>query len=142
MLIDPLWPKGKQPTYDAFVIEVGVRKDHAGGWKSYRRLQDAQDAAVVETMGPSRGLEEGSWALLTECVRTEAMLQLLVKLSNEPELQRKIADAEKAPEELIEKLSEGTLKQLELSLRKIVPGLVRETVNQVHDGLRNQTDSA
>lgn len=139
MLTEPLWPKGKHPTYDAFVIEVGVRKDHQGGWRSYRRLQDAQDAAVVENMGPSRGLEEGSYALLTETVRTEAMLQLLVKISNEPELQQELAAAETAPTELIEKLSEVTLKQLKLSLEKIVPGLVQETVANVHHGLRSQT---
>jgi len=138
MLTDPLWPKGKQPTYDAFVIEVGVRKDHDGGTKSYRRLQDAQDAQVVEGMLPSRGLEEGSFALLSETVRTEAMLQVLVKISNEPELQKKMAAAEKAPEELIEKLSELTLKQLTLGLEKIVPGLVRETIEQVHYGLRRE----
>jgi hypothetical protein len=139
MLADPLWPKGKHATYDAFVIEVGVRKDQDGTWRSYRRLQDAQDQEVVEKLGPSRGLEEGSFALLTETVRTEAMLQLLVKLSNEPESQRKLASAEKAPEELIEKLREVTLKQLKLSLDKMVSGLVRETVEQVHDGLRRES---
>jgi len=135
MQTQPLWPKGKHPTYDAFVIEVGVRKDHGGEWRSYRRLQDAQDATVAESLGPSRGMEEGSWALLTESVRTEAMLQLLVKLSNEPELHAKLSSADKAPEELIEKLSEVTLKQLKLSLDKMVAGLVRETIEQVHDGL-------
>ena len=135
MQTQPLWPKGKHPSYDAFVIEVGVRKDHEGEWRSYRRLQDAQDATVAETLGPSRGMEEGSWALLTETVRAEAMLQLLVKLSNEPELQAKMSSAEKAPEELIEKLSEATLKQLKLSLDKMVAGLVRETIEQVHDGI-------
>lgn len=90
---------------------------------------------MAETLGPSRGMEEGSWALLTETVRAEAMLQLLVKLSNEPELQAKMSSAEKAPEELIEKLSEATLKQLKLSLDKMVAGLVRETIEQVHDGI-------
>jgi hypothetical protein len=135
MPTEPLWPKGKHPSYDAFVIEVGVRKDHAGEWRSYRRLQGAQDAEIAESLGPSSGMEEGVWALLTETVRAEAMLQLLVKLSNEPELQAKLGSAEKAPEDLIEKLSEVTLKQLKLSLDKMVPGLVRETVEQVHDGL-------
>lgn len=139
MLAEALWPKGKHPTYDAFVIEVGVRKDHDGTQRSYRKLQDAQDVKVIEGMLPSRGLEEGSFALLSETVRTEGMLQLLVKISNEPELQQKLAKAEKAPQELIEKLSEVTLKQLTLSLEKIVPGLVQETVEQVHDGLRRQS---
>lgn len=140
MHAQPLWPKGKQPSYDAFVIEVGVRKDHEGTWRSYKRLQDAQDATMVESMGASRGMEEASWALLTESIRTEAMLQLLVKLSNEPELHAKLTSAEKAPDDLIEKLSEVTLKQLKLSLDKMAAGLVREAVETVHDGLRRQTN--
>lgn len=135
MLTKPLWPKGKHPSYDAFVIEVGVRRDHDGPWRSYRRLQTEQDATVAESLGPSRGMEEGSWALLTETVRTEAMLQFLVKLSNEPELLSKLRSAGKAPENLIEKLAEVTLKQLRLTLDKTVPGLVRETVEQVCDEL-------
>ena len=135
MSTEPLWPKGKHPSYDAFVLEVGVRRDHGGGWRSYRRLQDTQDATVADTFGPSHGMEEGSWALLAESVRTEAMLQLLMKLSNEPELQAKLRSAEKAPEDLIEKLSGATLKQLKLSLDEMVAGLVRETIEQVHEGL-------
>lgn len=139
MSTEPLWPKGKHSTYDAFVVEVGIRKDHAGEWRSYRRLQGAQDQTVAEKMGPSRGMEEGSWALLTETIRTEAMLQVLVKLSNEPELQQKLADAPEAPEELIENFCESTVKQIKLTLDEIAPGLVRETIQQLHDGLRRKT---
>lgn len=136
MLTDPLWPKGKNPTYDAFVVEVGVRRDHKGGIRSYRRLQSADDASVVESMGPSRGMEEASFALLTETTRTEAMLQVLAKLSNEPEYLRKIAAADSAPEDLIEKISDAVRNQVTMTLDKIVEGLARETVEQVHHGLR------
>jgi len=139
MPIEPQWPKGKQSTYDAFVIEVGVRKDHTGEWRSYRRLQGAQDFTVAEKMGPSGGMEEATFALLFETVRSEAMLQLLVMLSSDPNLQGKIISAQNAPEELIEKLCAVTLKQLKLSLDKVIPGIVREAVEQVHDELRNET---
>ena len=138
MLPEPLWPKGQHATYDAFVIEVGVRKNRDGTWLSYHQLQDAQDQKVVENLGPSRGLEEGSFALLKETVRAEAMLHLLIRLSNEPELKSQIASAEKAPEELIERIREVTLKQINLTLEKILPGVAREKVEQVHDGLRRE----
>jgi len=138
MLTDPLWPKGKNPTYNAFVVEVGIRRDHKGGVRSYRRLQDADDASVVEDMGPSRGMEEASFGLLTEATRTEAMLQVLAKLSNEPEYLKEIASAESAPEDLIEKISDMVRSQVTLTLDKIVEGLARETVEQVHHGLRHE----
>jgi len=131
------WPKGTFPTYDAFVMEVGVRKDHAGSWQSYRRLQDDSDHTVAEKMSNSGGMEEGAWALLSEAVRAEALLQLLVSLSNRPDLQESLRSAEKAPEDLIEELSANTVKQLKLTLDKVAKDFVRETIEQVHGGLRS-----
>jgi len=136
MFTESPWPKGVYPTYSAFVIEVGVRKDRTGGIQTYKRLQGAQDLAVTETLGPSRGLEEGALALLTESVRTEAILQLLIKLSNDPEFKEKLSGAESAPDELIEKLADDTLEQIQRSIAKMVPGIAREATEHVQNGLR------
>jgi len=81
-------------------------------------------------------MEEGAWALLTETVRIEAMLQLLVKLSNDPKFQEKMVSADPAPDELIEQLSEDTLEQITRSLVEMAPGIAREAIQQVRDGLR------
>lgn len=135
---DPPWPNGKQSTYDAFIIEVGVRKDHDGGLRSYKRLQGTQDWEMAQSLGPTGGMEEGSWALLAESARTEMMLQIIVNLSNDAEFKEKLTEAETAPEEIIEKLAADTLQQIGRGLEKMVAELAREAVEQVRDGLRNQ----
>lgn len=132
------WTKGKHDDYSAFVLEVHVRKDKAGGLRTRRSLQDDVDHAVVESYGASGGLEEGAMALLTEAARAEAMLQLLVKLSNDAEFKEKIAGDSAPDDELIEKLSKDTLEQLRRGLETVVPSLAQETVQLVRDGLRNQ----
>lgn len=140
MISEPLWPNGQHENYDAFVIEVGVRRDHDGKLQSYKRLRSDADWETTQKLGPGGGLEEGSWALLTEAARTEAMLQLLVKLSNDPEFKRKITAAESAPEDLIEKLAADTLEITHRVLKEIVSDVARETIQQVRDGLRRQQD--
>lgn len=134
------WANGQHPTYDAFVIEVGVRRDHDGTVQSYKKLRSESDFETAQKLGPGGGLEEGSWALLTEGVRTETMLQLLVKLSNDPEFKKNLMAAENAPEDLIEKLAADTLEVTQRVLKEIVPGLAREAIEQVRDGLRSQQD--
>jgi len=133
------WTKGTHEDYSAFVLEVHVCKDKTGALRTRRSLQDGVDHAVVESFGSSGGLEEGAMALLMEAARAEAMLQLLVKLSNDSEFKEKIAGDAGPDDELIEKLSKDTLEQLRRGLETVVPSLAQETVHLVRDGLRNQT---
>lgn len=132
------WDKGSYPTYDAFVIEVGVRKDRTGGWRSYHRLQDARDAQVAGSFGAGQGMEEAVFALVSEAVRTEALLQLIILMSNDLKLQETLKTSEEVPGNLVEDIEELTQKQVGLVLEKIVSSLVKETIEQVHNGLRQQ----
>lgn len=93
---------------------------------------------MTQTLGPGGGLEEGSLALLTESARTEMMLQMIVNISNEPEFKEKLVGAETAPQDLIEKLTANTLKQMNQALEKMAPDLAREAVEQVWNGLRRE----
>ena len=134
------WSKGIHPTYSAFVLEIHIRKDKKGDVRTGRRLQDARDEAVISALGTTGGMEEGAWALLTEAVRAEAMLQLVVKLSNDPEFKDKLVSEEVALDDLIENLSKDTLEQVRRSLDALVPALARETLHLVRDGLRNENE--
>jgi hypothetical protein len=89
-------------------------------------------------MVPSGGLAEGSWALLTEAVRTEALLQLILKVSNDVEFKEKMESAKGVPEDLIRNLSKSTLKQIQRGLEELTIPLAREAITAVQDGLRNQ----
>lgn len=134
------WSKGIHPTYSAFVLEIHIRKDEKGDIRTGRRLQDVQDEAVTNSMGTTGGMEEGAWALLAEAVRTEATLQLVVKLSNDPEFKEKIESKDVNLDELIGNLSKDTLEQVQRSLDALVPALARETLHLVRDGLRNKNE--
>jgi len=135
------WTKGTHPDYSAFVIEVHVRKDaETGALRSLHRLQDEQDVEVTATLTPSGGMAEGSWALLTEAIRAEALLQLLLKLSNDAEFKEKMESAEEVPEDFIENLSKSALQQVQRGLNELASPLAHEAISAVHDGLRNQTE--
>jgi hypothetical protein len=130
------WPKGKHHDYVAFVVEVHVRKDRDGTVRSVKRLQDEQDERTTANMEGSHGMQEGGWALLTEAVRSEAMLQLLVKISNDPEFKEKLLSGDDVvTENLLNNLKKDTLEQLKKSLDEVTPHLVREATETVRDGL-------
>jgi hypothetical protein len=133
------WKKGVHSDYTAFVIEVHVRRDREGNVASYRRLQGPEDQRTSETMEGSHGMVEGSWALLTESARSELMLQLLVKLSNDPEFKQKLASEGDIDEGLLRSLSKDTLEQLQKGLKELLPHLTREAAETVRDGLRTKT---
>lgn len=133
------WTKGANPEYTAFVIEVHVCRDAAGNVHSARKLQDDQDEVAVQALGNSQGMEEGSFGLLIEAARQEAMLQVLVKVSNDEEFKEKLLSENGITEDLREQVTQDTLKLLWATLSRIGPSIVTETLDQVSDGLRGQT---
>lgn len=135
--MDAPWPKGNHPEHVGFVIEVHVRRDASGALSCQRRLQDETDVRATQSLRTG-GMEEGAWALLTEAARTEIMLQLLVKMTNDAEFQGKVAIDTPASEELIAGLAASTMSQMQRELRDIVPEVVREAVRILQGGLRSQ----
>jgi hypothetical protein len=119
-------------------MEVHVRRDRSGNVASYRCLQSTEDQKTVETLEGSHGMPEGSWALLTESARSEIMLQLLVKLSNDSEFQEKLVSGDGPDEELLEGLTKDVLEHMQKGLRELLPHLTREAVETVRNGLRTE----
>lgn len=137
MSADAAWVKGTHPDHVLFVIEVLVRKDHQGRLSSRGRLQDENDRKVAEALS-SGGMAEGGWALLAEAARTEATLQLLVRLSNEPGFQETLMGGAESVEPLLEKLTRDTLDLMQRELREILPQVAREVTETIRDGLRSE----
>lgn len=130
------WVKGRHQDYTAFVIEVHVHQDRTGNLRSFHCLQGTEDEVAASTLpGSSGGMEEGALALLTEAGRAESLLQVLVKLTNEPEFQQKLLSDGEVDPGLIENLTKGTMDQIHRELCEILPHIVRETVIKVRDGL-------
>lgn len=132
------WSPGEHPDYSAFVIEVHVRKDRSGKVQSFRRLQSEQDEKVVQGFSSSGGMEEGAWALMVESVRTEALLQTLIKMSNDLDFKKNLLAAQAPSEELIEKLTAATMNVGRRVLDSIVSSLVEETLRTITHELRRE----
>lgn len=132
------WSKGIHPDYSAFVLEIHVRKDKAGGIHSARQLQDAGDEQALSHMSTTGGMEEAALVLVTEALRAEAMLQLLVKISNDAEFKAKITAEDADVGDLIENLSKDTLEQVRRELEKLGPRIAEEAIHRVRDGLRDE----
>jgi len=134
------WPKGIHADYSAFVLEIHVRRDKSGDLHSARQLQDECDERTTEHMGSTGGMEEGALALLTEALRAEAMLQLLVKISNDAEFKEKVASEDVDMLDLIENLSKDTLEQVRRELDKFAPRVAEEAIHRVRDGIRHESE--
>lgn len=131
------WSKGRHPDYDAFVIEIHVRKGHDGSLQSFRILQDQGDESVAQDFGPSGGLEEGALALLTEAAKAEIMLQTLVRMSNDPDFQEKLKTGNFAGD-FLQKNVVQAVQHLSHVLDRVVPSLVEETMRSVADEIRKE----
>jgi hypothetical protein len=133
------WPKGSHPDYEAFVVEVHIRKDRNGALRSVRRLQDEVDEKTALSMGHTGGMTEGATALLTEAARTEAMLQSLVTLHNDKTFRdRVLREDEDQQQHLIDVLKRDTLQMLQASLDQLLPDICTETLEQLRHGLKSQ----
>ena len=131
------WSKGKHEDYSAFVVEVYVRKDRAGKIHSVRALQDETDHATTREMEGSHGMAEASWALLMESVRAELMLQILVRLTKDPDYQQKLLVGEHE-EELAQEMRESLIAHMHRGLEEVVPPLTKEALESVRTGFQKQ----
>lgn len=138
-MTDADWLKGHHADHDVFVIEVLVRKDRFGQLASHGRLQSEEDRKVAETL-PSGGMVEGGWALLTEAVRTEMTLQLLVRLSNDPSFREKLLEGDSPSEEILNMLERDATNLVNRELREILPSVARAVTGALRNGLRDETE--
>ena len=133
------WLKGAGNEYTAFVIEVHICRDAGGHVHSARKLQDEKDEEAVQSLGNAGGMEEGAFGLCVEALRQEAMLQVLVQVSNDEEFKSRLLTEDELPPDLLEKAAEDTLKLMWATMSRVGPSVVRETLEQIRDGLRNET---
>lgn len=78
------WARGKHMDAEVAVLEVYIRRDVHGRILSAH--QPASDADAQVLLGwPSGGLEQAAFALLAEAVRREALMDVLLQDSHQPE---------------------------------------------------------
>jgi hypothetical protein len=74
------WEKGRHDDHEVVVIEVRIRRDAHGRVVSNHFPQDETDLSILEGW-PSGGMEQVAFALLTEAVRREALLDVILQAS-------------------------------------------------------------
>ena len=126
-------PTKDQAGYEALAIEVHVAMDDLKQIHSYHNLVTPEDQAVAMSW-PGGGQEHIAYALLTEATRREAILAVLVNMTNDTEFLARV-DA-MAPEERDDLYNEFALK-ICLQMGKVAQKIARDCVIQAFDHVRD-----
>ena len=125
---DKPWLTGKQPGYTGYKLVVNVCEDELHRvWSDHEFMTQADHAASQSTM--TGGVHQVAHALMTEAVRREIYLDVLIQLTQDSTfLDKWIAADEAGQDEIVAELSAITCEVLRGKLLKMAPGLVREMV--------------
>jgi len=130
------WKKGKNPDYSCFVLEVEVAIDAQGVMWSSHRLQGAEDVEVAEDL-PNQGLEQAADALMSESIKKEAIIEVILKMSNDPEFGSKLKSEDPTVvETLVEEISAAMAAVFTKAVRAVAPESARRALEMVRNDLR------
>lgn len=125
------WKKGKHESYSCFVIEVEVAVDQFGHMWSNHKLQSQDDHDLTREM-PSGGMEYVAHSLLCEMVKREAILEVLMRLGNDPEFKGRILDsAPEAQDRLLSDVTAAMLEVIQKATGQIGPEAARAALDMV-----------
>jgi len=122
------WSKGDNDDHAALVVEVHVCRDSHGRVFSNHRLQEKLDEDTA-MLWPGGGQAEVGFALLTEAVRREAILELLVALTEDPEFVTTLNAL--PPEERTARMGElvvGLRRQMDKVVARLAEGALEDAV--------------
>ena len=88
---DRPWKPGVHPGYKCFRLRVLVAETAENVFSDHEP-EGPEDEAAFQSFSTG-GLRQASYALFTEGMRKEAMYTTLLKLTNDPEFERRIAQA-------------------------------------------------
>ena len=119
------WNKGYQDPFINFVIEVEVCCTKTGEQWSNSKLQSEEDSQLVMDLSTG-GLEQTSHALLLEGLKKEVALQILYKLSNDPNYKKRLMNEdETVSSEICESVSKFTVRTCEKFLGNIAQNALK-----------------
>ena len=115
-------------THDVIVIEVEICRDEFGRVYSAHNLQGEGDGTVSMTW-PGGGQREVAHALLTEALRREAVVSVLVRLTQDEEYLAKLqAMTEEERDAEVEKLGTALLKSVGGTAHRMAKGIVQDAL--------------
>lgn len=132
------WEKGQHSDYQAFVVEVEIAVDQYGVPWSNHKLQDQRDHEITSTM-KSGGMEHVAHALINEAVKREALLEVLIRMSNDPEFQGRIQDeASEAQSDLEQEVAGAIVEVFRRAAHELAPEAARAALNVVRSTPSNE----
>lgn len=125
------WLKGKHDDYTAFVVEVEIAVDQYGVPWSNHKLQNQSDHDITSQM-KSGGMEHVAHALVSEAVKREALLEVLIRLSNDPEFKGRLQDpAPEAQENLVNEASAAIIEVFRRAAGELAPEAARAALAMI-----------
>ena len=127
------WKKGEQPGYTAFQLVVNICQDADGNVWSDHDFLTPEDHTISIAL-PQGGAPQIAHALLSEAVRREAFLCVLVELTKDREFMAKWMGAGDAAKDQMETGLRAAVEQVvSQTLAKMASGAVPEVLAMLAD---------
>jgi hypothetical protein len=110
-----------------FTLVVDICTDSSGRVYSTHRLQTPLDHEVAMKM-PGGGQEQVAFALAVEAARREAILGLLLLLSQDPHLLERLKASVDQQQDVLGKISKGLREQFANTVARIADDVAKEAL--------------
>lgn len=130
------WTPGQHDDHEIVVLEVLVRRDKSSGrvYSTHRPQSESDEKLLLSW--PSGGLEQATFALLVEAVRKEAVLNVILDASKDPDWLHRFRSA--TPEDrkaAIRRLAAILRQSIGKTLERISEAALQEALEGVlHSG--------
>lgn len=121
------WKKGTHKDHSTLVVEVHVARDALGQVYSNHTLQDQTDH-VTAMSWPGGGQEQIAFAMLVEAVRREAIVEMLLCMSQDPQFTQKVSEG---LDEVVREMTAKLKAQLTHALDNLGEDAVREALSRI-----------
>lgn len=125
------WKKGKQDGAETVFVTVAIRRDKHGRILSTHFPQDEDDNAVLQSW-PSGGMEQVAFALLSEAVRREALFDVILKSSHQPDFR---AEWKNSSEEekgvILRHLTRGAQESMNGVIGRLIGSAIRTALDLI-----------
>jgi hypothetical protein len=127
------WEKGAQKGYTAFSLTVDVCEDEFGRvWSGHSFESDTDEETALQLK--NGGAPQVAYALLTEAMRREVFVLMLMRMSQDPEFLQQWRDADEEVKRGLEaELGFAARQVMTDTLSKMVAGVGREILTMLSE---------
>ena len=125
------WVKGVQPEYRCFHATIEICQDNEQNVYSSHHLTEDDDAKICDSL-PSKGLEQLAFGLITESLRREALIEMLIRLSSDDTyIEKYLKMSEEEQRKVQMEFSIDMSKMLEKIMFNLVPSVTEEVFHMM-----------